>query len=205
MLTLYLLAAPSIQLSRQIAETDLAPFIAEAAQKTGLPTALLRAVLRAESNNNPRAVSSKGALGLLQLMPQTWVRLRQQLNLGVDPFDPHDNLIAGAVYLRALYDRYGVSGFLAAYNAGPGRYEAFRDSGHDLPAETNAYVARISENLRTDGLVLTALKIDTAQVRWTAASLFIPAGDDTEPSLQLTQTPESPFVALPGPAPSDTP
>lgn len=59
----------------------------------------------------------------MQLMPGTWKEVRRTLNLGADPFDPHDNIVAGAAYLRWLHDRYGDTGFLAAYNAGPGRYD----------------------------------------------------------------------------------
>ena len=59
----------------------------------------------------------------MQIMPRTWTELRARYGFGADPFDPHDNILAGAAYIRELYDRYGVPGFLAAYNAGPGRYE----------------------------------------------------------------------------------
>ena len=68
-----------------------------------------------------RAISPKGAIGLMQIMPDTWTGLRRRYGLGIDPFDPHDNILAGAAYLRELHDRYGVPGFLAAYNAGPAR------------------------------------------------------------------------------------
>ena len=67
-----------------------------------------------------RAISPKGAMGLMQLMPETWAALRARYGLGRDAFDPHDNILAGAAFLREMHDRYGSPGFLAAYNAGPG-------------------------------------------------------------------------------------
>ena len=67
----------------------------------------------------------------MQIMPETWNELRSRFHLGADPFDPHDNIIAGAAYLRELRDRFGERGSLAAYNAGPGRYE-----DHLQPPET---------------------------------------------------------------------
>lgn len=114
-----------------------------AAARFGLPADLLWAVLQAESAGDPRAVSSAGAMGLMQLMPDTWRALRAELSLGADPFDPRDNVMAGAAYLRQLRDRYGAAGFLAAYNAGPGRYEESL-AGRPLPSETRRYVDRIS-------------------------------------------------------------
>ncbi|MCC5967787.1 MAG: transglycosylase SLT domain-containing protein, partial [Natronohydrobacter sp.] len=72
-----------------------------------------------ESAGNPRAVSHAGAMGLMQVMPGTWAELRAAHQLVDDPFDPRDNILAGAAYLRQMYDRFGSPGFLAAYNAGP--------------------------------------------------------------------------------------
>ncbi|MET4232337.1 hypothetical protein ABIA85_005625, partial [Bradyrhizobium sp. LA6.10] len=120
-----------------------ATYVAEAAQRFGIPTAWIRAVMRVESHGDRHAVSPKGARGLMQLMPKTWADMRARYGLGRDPFDPHDNILAGAAFLRELHDHYGSPGFLAAYNAGPGRYEDFRDRHRPLPAETVAYVAAI--------------------------------------------------------------
>jgi hypothetical protein len=83
-------------------------------------------------------------MGLMQIMPKTWTELRARYGLGADPFDPHDNILAGAAYIRELYDRYGAPGFLAAYNAGPGRYERHLATGRPLPDETQAYVATLA-------------------------------------------------------------
>jgi hypothetical protein len=88
--------------------------------------------------------SSKGTMGLMQIMPKTWTELRARYGLGADPYDPHDNILAGAAYIRELYDRYGAPGFLAAYNAGPGRYGRHLATGRPLPHETQAYVAALA-------------------------------------------------------------
>ncbi len=125
------------------AEEPWATEVHQAAARVGLPEPLIRAVLRAESRGDPRAVSRAGAMGLMQLMPATWASLRRELGLGADPFQPADNLLAGATYLRRLYDRYGLPGALAAYNAGPGRFEAYLN-GRPLPPETRRYVAGLA-------------------------------------------------------------
>lgn len=125
-----------------------AAFIAEASQRFGIPEAWIVAVKRAESAGDVRAVSSAGAMGLMQVMPNTWAELRVRYRLGRDPYDPRDNILAGAAYLREMYDRYGtIPAMLAAYNAGPARYDAHLQTGRALPAETRAYVALIAPQL----------------------------------------------------------
>jgi len=151
-------------------------FVAEASLRFGVSEQWIRAVMRAESQNDLHAISPKGAMGLMQIMPSTWTLLRARLRLGVDPYDPHDNILAGAAYLRELHDRYGSPGFLAAYNAGPGRYEDYLATGRPLPAETRAYVAAIApliDDERVDNTILVA----TAARSWTAAPLFIGQDD----------------------------
>ena len=146
--------------------------IAVAAQRFELPAAWIRAVLRAESNGDPRALSPKGAMGLMQIMPETWAEIRVRHRLGSDPYDPHDNIIAGAAYIRLLFDRYGTPGWIAAYNAGPGRYEASRQ-GRPLPAETRAYVASVAPEIDRGGASnpVTVAAVDPRD--WTRAPLFI--------------------------------
>ena len=107
--------------------------VAEAAQRFGIPERWIWAVMRVESGGRVRAVSSKGAMGLMQIMPATWADLRARHGLGADPFDPRDNILAGAAYLREMHDRYGAPGFLAAYNAGPGRYDDYLSAGPSSP------------------------------------------------------------------------
>ena len=114
----------------------------DAALRTGLPAVWLRDLMHVESNGNALAVSSKGALGLMQLMPATYAALRASLALGADPFAPHNNILAGALYLRLLVDRYGWPTALAAYNAGPQRLDDLLTHGRPLPAETLAYLSR---------------------------------------------------------------
>ena len=91
-----------------------AAYIAEAAQRFGFPARWILAVMRRESAGDVRAVSEKGAMGLMQIMPDTWDELRARYGLGRDPFDPRDNILAGAAYLRELHDRFGSPGFLGA-------------------------------------------------------------------------------------------
>jgi Transglycosylase SLT domain len=104
-------------------------FVAEAAQRFDIPATWIRVVMRAESFGEVHAISSKGAMGLMQIMPETWAHLRARYGLGADPYDPHDSILAGVAYLRALHNRYGSPGFLAAYNAEPTRYEGHLTTG----------------------------------------------------------------------------
>ena len=166
-------AAP---IERPSARNPYGDHIAEAARRFALPTAWIRAVLNAESNSDRRATSPKGAMGLMQIMPDTWAELRIRHRLGGDPYDPHDNIIAGSAYIRFLYDRYGVPGWIAAYNAGPGRYVASLN-GHPLPAENRAYVATVVSNLESGGDRGVTM-IATANPRpWIRASLFVLQSD----------------------------
>ena len=118
--------------------------IAEASTAYGLSGELIWRVIRAESAGDPRAVSSKGAMGLMQLMPATWRELRRRLRLGVDPFDPHDNILAGAAYLRQMLDEFGPGGFLAAYNLGAANYGNVLAGRAALPRKTRDYIAAIA-------------------------------------------------------------
>jgi hypothetical protein len=135
----------SLPLSALAAQTIHAAEIAAASQRFGIPEAWIRAVMRAESAGDRHAVSHRGAMGLMQVMPATWAGLRAQHGLGADPFAPQDNIMAGTAYLREMLDRFGsVPLMLAAYNAGPRRVEAHLATGQPLPAETRAYVATLA-------------------------------------------------------------
>lgn len=123
--------------------TDRAGLVAEAAARFALPPGWITAVMRAESGFDAAAVSSAGAMGLMQVMPKTYGDLRLRYGLGADPFHPRDNILAGAAYLREMYDRFGAPGFLAAYNAGPERYAQHLAHGRPLPLETRRYVAAL--------------------------------------------------------------
>lgn len=121
-----------------------ASWVAEAAARFDLPPSWIWAVMRRESGFRADAVSpGAGAIGLMQVRPRTYAELRRRYGLGPDPFHPRDNILAGAAYLREMHDRFGAPGFLAAYNAGPARYEAYL-AGGALPAETRAYVAALA-------------------------------------------------------------
>ena len=115
-------------------------------------------------------------MGLMQIMPETWATLRLRYSLGADPFDPHDNILAGAAYLRELHDRYGSPGFLAAYNAGPARYEDHLATGQPLPAETRAYVALLAPLIGTGAIDDNAM-VAIAARSWTEAPLFTVRAD----------------------------
>jgi hypothetical protein len=130
----------------QSPETIVANAVEEASRRFNIPAAWVRAVMRAESHGGARSVSKKGAIGLMQLMPKTYAELRIKLGLGPNPFDPYDNIVAGAAYLADLFERYGEMGFLAAYNAGPQRFEDYL-RGRPLPNETTDYVARLALTL----------------------------------------------------------
>ncbi|THK37085.1 lytic transglycosylase domain-containing protein [Ensifer sp. MPMI2T] len=159
------------------ASTQLAGFVSEASQRFGVPVAWIRGLMRVESANDARAVSPKGAMGLMQIMPDTWAYLRARYRLGSDPFDPRDNIIAGTAYMRELYDRYGAPGFLAAYNAGPGRYDDYLANGRPLPAETRAYVAQLTPLVGGEASPAVVTVAAADPLAWTRAPLFIGASE----------------------------
>jgi soluble lytic murein transglycosylase-like protein len=135
----------SVMTPRRAAEYD--GFIDEQAATHGVRAGLVRGVIQAESNFNPRARSSKGAMGLMQLMSET------AADLGVlDPFDALDNIRGGVAYLRQLLNRYhnNEALALAAYNAGPGAVDRH---GSQVPPyrETQDYVKRILGSTLFDG------------------------------------------------------
>jgi len=163
--------------SQTAAIPPFAAHIEEATRRFRIPAAWIRAVMRVESAGDVRAISSAGAMGLMQIMPDTWTELRVRHRLGRDPYDPRANIMAGAAYLREMYDRYGSPGFLAAYNAGPGRYEEYL-AGRPLPAETRAYVAALLPSFGGDdqpGAVTVAAADPRA---WTRARLFVTHADN---------------------------
>ena len=152
--------------------------IAEASRRFGIPESWIRAVMRVESRGQVKAVSPKGAIGLMQIMPNTWAGLRLRYRLGRDPRDPHDNILAGAAYLREMHDRYGAAGFLAAYNAGPGRYAEYLATGRPLPAETLAYVAALAPLIGGDP-VNRGVVVAAGANAWIRAPLFAVVADST--------------------------
>jgi len=119
------------------------PLVDAAATRCGVPADWISRVMRVESRGIATARSPKGAMGLMQLMPATWQQMRTALVLGEDPDDPGDNILAGACYLRRMYDSFGYPGLFGAYNAGPARYAAWLSGRRALPPETIAYFQAI--------------------------------------------------------------
>lgn len=125
------------------------PHIAEASARFGIPVDWIERVMRAESGGwtmyrGAPVTSSAGAMGLMQLMPGTWKDMRSRLGLGTDPHQPRDNILAGTLYLRLMYERFGHPGMFAAYNAGPARYAAYLEGRGRLPGETVAYLKKVA-------------------------------------------------------------
>jgi soluble lytic murein transglycosylase-like protein len=165
-------AQPSNSKAVAVAADRIGDFVAEASRRFSISPSWIRAVMRVESLGDPLALSPKGAMGLMQIMPDTWSELRSRYGLGADPYDAHDNIMAGAAYLREMHDRYGERGFLAAYNAGPSRYEDHLATGRPLPSETLLYMAAVAS--------LVGARVDEGgggdavlAASWTAAPLFV--------------------------------
>ena len=131
-------------------EDPWGPYIREASGRFNVPGHWVRAVMHQESGGEQQATSPVGAMGLMQVMPATYEGLRQRYQLGDDPYDPHNNILAGTAYIREMYDRFGSPGFLAAYNSGPERVQNYLAGRASLPDETVNYVAAIAPNLGTD-------------------------------------------------------
>jgi hypothetical protein len=122
--------------------------------------------------------------------------------LGIDPLDPRDNIIAGAAYLREMLDRFGAPGFLAAYNAGPERYEQHIATDRPLSAETQAYLAALAPVIdleRREGGTFVASRV----VPWQQAPLFprqferVPVDRQSASALPLKSSSETPSAPSP--------
>lgn len=142
--------------------------IRDAAVAHDLPPALVRAVVKVESDFNPRCVSRAGAKGLMQLMPVT----AKEVGCA-DPFDPRDNLFGGARYLRKMLDRFrgDLDLALAAYNAGPGRVER---AGNRIPdiRETRNYVRKVNHYYGRFGKAAPAFTTRVADLRRQAVAQY---------------------------------
>jgi hypothetical protein len=184
-----------------VAQTIHAAEIAAASQRFGIPEAWIRAVMRAESAGDRHAVSHRGAMGLMQVMPATWASLRAQHGLGADPFAPQDNILAGAAYLREMLDRFGsVPLMLAAYNAGPRRVEAHLATGQPLPGETQAYVAALAPLLTGDAGTLAPGLLAERAARGTDDIFVRLGGDDTATTRSIFAPVASATIAADTPA-----
>jgi soluble lytic murein transglycosylase-like protein len=127
--------------------------VKDASHRFGIAEDWIRAVIRMESggrtlqDDNRPITSDAGAMGIMQIMPQTYKEMRQHYGLGANPYDPHDNVLAGTAYLSWLYGKYGYPKMFAAYNAGPGTFETRTANARELPNETRAYVSGIARIL----------------------------------------------------------
>nr|WP_233288407.1 lytic transglycosylase domain-containing protein [Bradyrhizobium brasilense] len=168
------LAESGSALAQAVAQAGnpFAAFVDEASQRFAIPMNWIGSVINIESAGDVHAKSPKGAMGLMQIMPATWAELRERYNLGNDPYDPRDNILAGTAYLRELLDRYGSPGVFAAYNAGPSRYEEHL-AGGSLPDVTRAYVAKLANLLAIE---LPARRTSSGQSP-AAATLFVTRSD----------------------------
>jgi hypothetical protein len=136
-------------------------------------------------------VSAAGAMGLMQLEPETYDEMAARYGLGSDPFNPYDNIMAGTAYIHEMYAVYGSPGFLAAYDAGPGRLNSFMNKRKPLPNETINYVAMIAPNIQGE---YPARRSDADQL----ALNTLPEGGGG--ILPLGFTPDAPSQQAPAPA-----
>jgi Transglycosylase SLT domain len=194
-------AAIPAQPPRTNAADPLSGFVSDAAHRFSIPEPWIRAVMQAESGGDASAVSPKGAMGLMQIMPDTYAGLRATYGLGTDPFVPRDNILAGAAYLREMYDRYGLAGFLAAYNCGPACYDDHLATGRPLPAETRAYVAALTPLIAGGGSFRGVIAPTDPDV-WQRAPLFVALGrgmmaaDRLQSGGHMNTVPATGFAAL---------
>ncbi|SDO65770.1 Transglycosylase SLT domain-containing protein [Afipia sp. GAS231] len=171
---------PADPTARYATSDPFADFVEQASHRFGVPVRWIRAVIDVESARDVRARSPKGAMGLMQIMPETWAELRRRYALGNDPYDPHDNILAGTAYLRDLRHRYGSPGFLAAYNAGPARYEE-QLVGRPLPAETQAYLKTLVPVIGSDIAASSA----AARLRSSVGTLFVVRSEDSKTAARV--------------------
>ena len=154
------------------------PYIKEASRRFKISTDWIKAVIRVESggrtlsDDNQPITSTAGAMGIMQVMPQTYRDMRLQYGLGENPHDPRDNILAGTAYLSWLNEKYGYPKMFAAYNAGPATFEASTGK-RKLPKETRDYVMRISTIL---GIEEPATPLQPPEPTTVVATLTRPGG-----------------------------
>jgi hypothetical protein len=186
--------SPSNAATPDARSDEHAAYIAEASRRFDIPPLWIREVMRAESAGDVRAVSDKGALGLMQVMPATYAELRARYALGGDMFDPRDNILAGTAYLREMRDRFGSPGFLAAYHSGPARYDDYLTNGRPLPEETRGYVADLAPRIGMSAPEFASIEqMETSS--WANAPLFVRRNGERAPAERasiLSQTDDGP-------------
>ncbi|MBO1326147.1 transglycosylase SLT domain-containing protein [Acetobacter sp. TBRC 12305] len=198
------------------------PYIREASQRFSIPQGWIRAVMWQESGGHQYihgqlTRSVHGAVGLMQVKPDTYHELAQRYGLGSDPYDPHDNIMAGSGYIRELYDRFGSPDFLAAYSCGPQCMANYRAGSGSLPGYARSYLAAVAPHLNDPvpavtepGPEITPL---STPVRVVADSTPAPAENenaqaDAQAAASDMQAPNAAPVAVASadmPAPESTP
>ena len=195
--------AQDMPATRSAAAHPYSGHVADAARRFGIPEAWIWAVMRVESGGNSRAVSRAGAMGLMQLMPATWAGLRIRYGLGPDPFDVRDNITAGAAYLREMHDRYGnANAMLAAYNAGPGRYNDYLSRGRPLSPETVGYLAQLTAVVGTAGAAEVVVSAPPDSLAWRRAALFVRTAIAASEAVSVQSDGEEPAPELPTDGPT---
>ncbi len=174
------------------------PYISEASRRFNVPPSWIRAVMHQESGGHEYMrgqpiTSDAGATGLMQVMPATYAELATRFNLGPDPYQPHDNIVAGTGYIKDLYDRYGSPNFLAAYNAGPHRLDAYLAGQGALPNETVNYVASIAPSLSGDRPLTGPLAVYADSGPIPRAEDPVPRAYAAAPSSRCWQDPDAAY------------
>ena len=187
-----LAATPASPAPSGVRDATITAAVDEAAARFDIPTAWIYAVMNQESGGQTSAVSAKGAMGLLQLMPGTWRELTAEFDLGEDAFEPRANILAGTAYMRRMYDRFGAPGFLAAYNYGPERYARSLVQGTALPQETQTYLRKLSPLIVRSGLPRASI---SPSLDWRTAGVFVVRGADAARAAD-PQAPGAPWVAV---------
>ncbi len=180
------------------------PLIEEASTRFDVPESWIAGVMRVESDglmalDGRPITSSAGARGLMQIMPNTYAALRKQYGLGADPYDPHDNILAGTAYLKAMYLRYGYPLLFAAYLAGPAHLDHYLFSSGRLPPNVIAYVNSIvpgAISVQEAGSKQPELHSPTAKIPRSSDLFFILKSVPEPPQPNQNQVPETPASEL---------
>jgi hypothetical protein len=191
------------------------PHMREASARFDVPEPWIRAVMIRESGGRATVqgrtiTSSAGALGLMQVMPGTYELMRNAYNLGPDPADPRDNIMAGTAYLREMFDLFGAPGFLAAYNCGPKCYAQHLAGKQKLPRETRMYIAALTPKVSKDepripSASSSATAVEVAVLPAKPALAVPPAVQPTRVEEPIVAPPPVIVAAAPEPAPAPIP
>nr|WP_025825972.1 lytic transglycosylase domain-containing protein [Acetobacter persici] len=177
------------------------PYIQEASTRFSIPQAWIRAIMQQESGGHQYlhgrlTRSVHGAVGLMQIKPDTYRELARRYHLGSDPYNPHDNIMAGSGYIRELYDRFGSPDFVAAYNCGPQCAENHRSRGASLPSYARTYLAAVKPHLNDPVPAITTpteMAYATAPTQTVSRQVITPA---TPPAYRVVATSPPAAVAV---------